>query len=64
MTKPMTPDQILEQIRAMPDSNLGSDLKEYLVAMVYDSDWEGYSVSDVEGINKFLADFHLYVQNK
>lgn len=42
---------------------LGKGLFNYLVASIYDCDWEGFSADDLRGVSAFLTDLALAFEN-
>lgn len=49
------------QIEPEPARQLGESFYDYMVATIYDSDWEGYTPSEVEGIQALFEDWARYV---
>lgn len=41
---------------------LGKAVFDYLTASIYDTDWEGFTEEDLEGIDAFMYDLALSVE--
>lgn len=50
-------DELTKQLSKYPADTLGTLLREYLT----ETEWEGFSRSDLVGCRRFLDDFAVYV---
>lgn len=47
----------------LSNEQLGSLLREYVTVSVYETNWEGFSKTDLIGIEKLLTDMYLVQEN-
>lgn len=46
------------------EEKLGNLFRDYMVGSVYDTDWEGFTNSELEGIRALLEDMVLFKENQ